>query len=155
MLMTKIKRILCPLDFSDTGKQALDHAVQLALFNKASIHLLHVLPQMNYYDWNTKIIYPMISEELYKKEKEASHKLLMKAVDEIKRKHPSVKVSTELIGNGMVSDVIIDTAKSKRCELIVMGSHGRKGLNRFLVGSDAEMVLRHAPMDVIIYRKKK
>lgn len=49
---------------------------------------------------------------------------------------------------------ILESAKNTKTELIIMGSHGRKGLNRILMGSVAESVLRHAPCGVMIYKSK-
>jgi nucleotide-binding universal stress UspA family protein len=51
-----------------------------------------------------------------------------------------------------VSDVILDTAKKWRADLVVMGTHGRRGLNRLLLGSDAERVLRDTPVPLLLVR---
>ena len=65
-----------------------------------------------------------------------------------------VQVDTEMAeGRGrFVSDVIVDAAKTSRADLIVMGTHGRRGFNRLLMGSDAERVLRETPVPVLFVR---
>ena len=54
-----------------------------------------------------------------------------------------------------VSDVILDEARKWRADLIVMGTHGRRGVNRLLLGSDAERVLRSAPVPVLLVRPEE
>jgi nucleotide-binding universal stress UspA family protein len=75
--MNNIKKILCPVDFSEYANEALKHALLIAEKNHSSIHLLHVLPKINYYDWNMNTSYPLISEELLDNEKsETKNKLI-------------------------------------------------------------------------------
>ena len=59
---------------------------------------------------------------------------------------------TELVENaaGRVADVIVEHAKRWRADLIVMGTHGRRGFNRLLIGSNAELVVRHSPVPVLL-----
>ena len=64
--MNTFKKILCPIDFSEHADEALKFAVLLAEKNQSSIHLFHVIPEINYYDWNMNGVYPLISEEILK-----------------------------------------------------------------------------------------
>ena len=154
--MNKIKKILCPIDFSEYSNEAMTYALQLAEANKSNIHLLHVIPQMNYYDWNVTGMYALISEDTFKKEKEETIKKMDALITDVKTKLPTVEITFSIdepntITNE-ISDHILAVAKEKEVNLIVMGSHGRRGLNRLLMGSIAESVMRHAHCGVMIFK---
>ena len=80
-------------------------------------------------------------------------KVLSRARDSVKEKLPRNKIETRIL-TGPVKDTIIDCAREFNADLIVMGSQGRKGINRLIIGSVAEAVLRGAPCSVHIIRKK-
>ena len=63
-----------------------------------------------------------------------------------------VNVSTEIVQSDLVAESIVETAKKHDCDLIVMASHGRKGLQRLLLGSETQHVLTHAPVPVLVLK---
>ncbi len=151
--MTKIKNILCPVDFSKHGADALNMATQLASINQASVHLLHIIPRMNNYDFNMTTFVPYMDEWNAEAKKDSKAKM-DKLVADLAGKYPAMKVSTEIKVAGDTDEAILAVATKKKSDLIVLGSHGRRGLDRVLMGSVAESVLRHAKCAVIVYKQK-
>jgi nucleotide-binding universal stress UspA family protein len=91
-------------------------------------------------------------DEFLKALREDGRKLLAKAETRVRQRH--VKADTvllESLGN-RVADLIIKQAKKWRADVVVLGTHGRRGLSRMLMGSDAEMVVREAPIPVLLVR---
>jgi universal stress protein A len=150
--MNKFKKILCPIDFSEYANEALKFAVLLAEKNRSSLHLIHILPKINYYDWNMNGVYPLISEELLDNEKRETENKLIDLVKKLKAQNPKIDISYEMIDTNTIADNIVNIAKKTNTDLIIMGSHGRKGIDRILMGSVAESVLRHAECNVMIYK---
>ena len=150
--MNKFKKILCPIDFSEYANEALKFAVLLAEKNRSSLHLIHILPKINYYDWNMNGVYPLISEELLDNEKRETENKLIDLVKKLKAQNPKIDISYEMIDTNTIADNIVNIAKKTNTDLIIMGSHGRKGIDRILMGSVAESVLRNAECNVMIYK---
>jgi universal stress protein A len=152
--MRTIQKILCPVDFSPSSDEALEYALQLAVFNQAHVHLLHVLPQINYYDWNTMSMYALISDETFKKESEHLKVKLQTLVSNLQSRYPALGFSYEVNDTQNPADGILHSAQENKADLIVIGSHGRRGLDRLLMGSVAESVMRHAECAVMIFKQK-
>lgn len=148
--MPKIKNILCPIDFSETSSEVLEYAVQLAKANNASIHLLTVMEPLVLVD-----SIPSDYNELVEKMREAREQLLDKAVEELQASAPHLKITSQLLTQFDATDAILVVGKETSADLIVMGSHGRRGLSRVLLGSVAESVLREAHCPVLILKLKK
>ena len=134
----KTKRIVCPVDFSDTSQAALQHASSLAREAGAKLYILHVeqIPQM----------YPE-GHVGYEPELDEYKRLLHEAApgrDDVQFEHHYLR--------GNVADEIIRFAHCREADLIVMGTHGRTGFARFLMGSVAEAVLRRAKCPVVTVR---
>ena len=141
------ERILVPVDGSDTANAGLKHAVELAKASGAKLRLLHVIdeaPLLSY----PEAVYQIgdFIEDLTR----SGQELLQKA----KRfaESQGVKVETTLLeSRGLrVADVIGVEAKRWRPSLIVIGTHGRRGVNRLLMGSDAELVMRNTAVPVLL-----
>ncbi len=152
--MNTFKKILCPIDFSEHADEALKFAVLLAEKNQSSIHLFHVIPEINYYDWNMNGVYPLISEEILNNERNEAKNKLIELVKRFTSENPKVEISYEMIDTYLIADTIVNIAKKTNIDLIIIGSHGRKGLDRILMGSVAEEVLRHAHCNVMVYKKR-
>jgi nucleotide-binding universal stress UspA family protein len=152
--MNTFKKILCPIDFSEHADEALKFAVLLAEKNQSSIHLFHVIPEINYYDWNMNGVYPLISEEILNNERNEAKNKLIELVKRFTSENPKIEISYEMIDTYLIADTIVNIAKKTNIDLIIIGSHGRKGLDRILMGSVAEEVLRHAHCNVMIYKKR-
>jgi len=143
------KRILVPLDGSATAERGLREAIALCAGQPTKLLLLHVVDD-----------YPMLietssmnsHEEMMKSLRQYGLDVLAKggkACDEA-----SVKCETLLreVTGERVSDIIVDQAAQHACDLIVIGTHGRRGLRRLTLGSQAEAVARASPAPVMLVR---
>jgi nucleotide-binding universal stress UspA family protein len=142
-----LERILVPIDFSDCSIDALEYAVVVAQQAKASVMLLHVLEPVSYgLDFDLGHI----------RSREDVRESWMKRLEELasSRQHPEVAVDVRLRG-GLPADSILDAAQTLPCDLIVMGTHGRRGIAHALSGSVAEAVLRKARCPVVAVRSQK
>jgi universal stress protein A len=145
--MLTINNIICPVDFSEVSNNAVSYAAELARNSNAAIVLLTVLPE-NY--TNAYGVYEMVLDMKSEMKKEAEANIAKLSA---RLKEESGK--SNIIGSvveGDAADSIIDAAKKHNADLIVMGSHGRKGLGRLLMGSVAEVVFRNAPCPVMIIK---
>ncbi|HNR09187.1 MAG TPA: universal stress protein [Saprospiraceae bacterium] len=152
--MKRIKKILCPVDFSDMSEETLEIAIQLAEKYAAAFHIIYVLPRPNFYDWTLTGMSNIVLDDWFEKTKKDVDKKIKAMVEMIRADHPFVEVTSEISDKMDPAEGILESAKNTKAELIIMGSHGRKGLNRILMGSVAESVLRHAPCGVMIYKSK-
>lgn len=141
------KRILVPVDGSPTSKAGLKEAVRLAKDQRAKLRLLHVIDELIVFNTpETGVNIEPILEELKRGGKRvlqaAAHVALAKGI----RPESDLRESAGV----RVSEVISAQAKRWRADLIVMGTHGRRGVNRMLMGSDAELVVRNASTPVLL-----
>ena len=141
------KRILVPLDGSDTSLRGLDEAVRLAQSLGATLRLVHVV---NKFKRTTGYASPSSYMELLPGIKEAGELLLQQSRERAERS--GVEVQTMLLSSltGQVSEMVAEDARAWRADLIVIGTHGRKGVERILWGSDAEQMMRVAPVPVML-----
>src|SRR5262245_20179031 len=144
------KRMLVPIDGSSTSNRGLDQAVRLARDNGATLCLLHVVDMhvlVQHADTMTSV-----SEDYLAALRESGRKVLAKAQSAAERKGISCK--TVLVENvmGNVADIIVAQAKKQRADVIIMGTHGRRGVRRLVLGSDAEGVVRASPVPVLLVR---
>ena len=148
------RKLLVPLDGSATSTRALREATGLAKAQGARLRLLNVLDER--YFVSTVEGYTMSNiDELIASLRAEGQKALDEA-SKVARKQ-GVKIDASLVESRgrPVSDVILDEARKWRADLIVMGTHGRRGINRMLLGSDAERVLRSAPVPVLLVRAEE
>ncbi len=142
-----LERILVPVDFSDCSRDALEYAVVLAQQAKASLMLLHVLEPVSYgLDFTLSHI----------KTREHVRESWTKRLEELVSSHQHAHVPMEFrLRGGLPADSILDSAYTLPCDLIVMGTHGRRGISHTISGSVAEAVLRKAHCPVIAVRSPK
>ncbi len=152
--MKRIKKIICPVDFSEISDEALEIAIQLAKKNSSFFHLLYVLPRPNYYDWTLAGMSNIVLDDYFERTKKEVEVKMKALVALLEKDHPFLEVKFEISDKMDPAQVIIDMAKSEKADLIIMGSHGRRGMNRVLMGSIAESVLRHANCAVMIYKSE-
>ncbi|OGA21310.1 MAG: hypothetical protein A3I01_16005 [Betaproteobacteria bacterium RIFCSPLOWO2_02_FULL_65_24] len=143
------KRILVPLDGSPTSDRGLKEALRLARNQKAKLGLLHVVDNSVFYvppegAFNV--------ESLLDDLKAYGQQVLHSA--EALAARQGVRTETTLSESfaGRVADVITERARRWRADLIVMGTHGRRGVNRMVMGSDAELVVRNTLVPVLLVR---
>ena len=140
--MVSIKRILCPVDFSEASRHAIDHAIALAQWYQASITTLHVCSPMF-----------MPVPGLPSPEDRVPDAEMKRAHDEAaggfeRAKAAGVRVDV-LVDVGRPTQQILDRAASLPADLIVMGTHGTSGFEHLVLGSVTEKVLRKAPCPVL------
>lgn len=143
--MTEIKRILCPIDFSDHSRHALDHAVAIARWYDSTITLLHVctvIPVAAYAP-GTPILPSAVLTPADRDELRASMKRF--AEDE---GAGDVPVEMEVLEGNTVAEILL-AADRLKSDLLVMGTHGRSGFERLVLGSATEKVLRKATCPVL------
>ena len=142
-------KILVPLDGSLTSQRGFEEAVALARVMKSSLLLLHVIDTMPVAG---DIFDPGVWQDIADALRRNGDELTAQA----RRTATGYGVPNEvrLIENpvGRVADAIVDTARSENCDLVVMGTHGRRGFSRVMMGSDAELVVRHCPLPVLLVR---
>lgn len=147
-------RILVPIDGSPTSSQGLEEAIALAKNQAARVCLLHVVDELVVTQGLGGAMFVSASyvEDFTTALRENGSKLLAKAEKRV-RQH-RVRVETNFLDapGQRVADVIIKQAKKWRADVIVLGTHGRRGLSRVLMGSDAELVVREAPVPVLLVR---
>lgn len=146
--MTKIRRIVCPTDFSPTARRASDYAAEMARSFGAEVVLLHVIPELNYptRSFGMASAFPHLREELHTRAQE-------ELTAEAKRVDPSGRIKTEL-RDGVAHEQILDCAKTQAADLIVIGTHGHTGLAHLVLGSTAERVVRMSECPVMTVRTK-
>ena len=144
-----IRAILIPFDFSEHAERALSAALDLAEKWHSRLLLLHVVPAPSYP--------PMVMGTYFNP---ADFEASLRAEAEtratefvIKVGRPGVPVDVRVVVGDPFAD-ICRMAEQEQVDLIVMGSHGRTGFGRVLLGSVAERVVRHAPCPVLVVGKK-
>lgn len=146
--MSPYHQILVPVDGSPTSERALDEAIRLAQLSGARLQLVHVVDELGYVNGFEP---PMnYVNEIIPLMRVAGEKLL--AHDQQKALDKGVNVDCVLIeeGPGRICDHVAEQARRAKADLIVVGSHGRRGIGRMLLGSDAEQIMRHAPVPVLV-----
>ncbi len=142
------KKILVPLDGSELAKTALDQAEQLAKTFDAEIILFQVVPFMPIYG-SPELVTPLIVDE---KQKEAVEQYLATLTEELKKK--GFRVTATVRTGQQVAVEIIDFAKEVGADLIVMCTHGRSGITRWVLGSVALKLLTRAETPILLLRSK-
>ena len=146
-------RILVATDGSDLAGRALDHALQLALMAGSEVVIVTitepaVMAAGGYAAAAGAVFDPM--PEVIEAQQKAANDLLAAAAR--KAEAAGIRARTVLVENSFPSDGIIATANEVGAELIVMGSHGRAGLGRLLLGSQTNNVLAHSKIPVLVTR---
>jgi nucleotide-binding universal stress UspA family protein len=146
----EIKKILFPTDFSEGSAQALQYAVDMTRRYGAKLYLLHVIYEISEgIGW---YIPHMSMDELYKDiEKGAKKELEKFGVEELS----SLKDIEYRTVMGTPHKEIIKFANDNKIDLIIIGTHGRKGIDKIIFGSTAEHVVRYAPCPVLTVRLPK
>jgi len=140
--MSAIKQILCPVDFSDFSRHALDSAVAIARQQHAAVTALYVIPppQTVYPAFGIGAFVPYVYSIEELREFQKALERFVAAVD-----YPVAAVTVE----ALVVDEILKRAADLKADLIVMGTHGRSGFDRLVLGSVAERVLVKAKCPVL------
>jgi nucleotide-binding universal stress UspA family protein len=146
------KKILVPIDGSEASLLGLQHAILLAKDQKAALRLLHVV-----YDYLvTEGRYGLGgSAELLKDLRERGQTILKDAASSARIQGVEADIESVEAPLGPVGAAIAEYAEQWPADLIVIGTHGRRGIRRLVMGSDAEYVVRTAPVPVLLVRGTK
>ncbi len=145
------KRILVATDGSTLSKKAVESAIELAALAGAELVALKVVPRypQSYFEGGLALQAAEVSrvEEQWAKDGQA-------IVDAVQKSALEKGVQTKAIiaKSDLVSDAVIAAAKKHKCDLIVMASHGRRGIKRLLLGSETQQVLTHSHVPVLVLR---
>jgi nucleotide-binding universal stress UspA family protein len=146
------KRILVAVDGSQTSDRALDEAIKLAKEGHSQLLLLHVSEDVSQVwigsEWMAATP-PMLSPEIFE---EIGRGILDHAAKKVQE--AGLEFETRRVNDDgqRIGKVVAQQAQDWQAELIVIGTHGRRGLDHFLLGSVAEGVMRAAPMPVLLVR---
>jgi nucleotide-binding universal stress UspA family protein len=143
----KIKTILFPTDFSNGARAAMDHAISLAGDYQAKLILLYVIQDISIAEWYvpSTLAVTNLVEDMQK----SAWQEMDKWIAEVSAK---VKDAEKMVVRGVPFAEIIQTAKDKKADMIVIGTHGRSGIDHMLFGSTAEKVVRKASCPVLTVR---
>lgn len=142
------QRILVPIDGSATSNCALAEAIKLARQHAAQVELVNVYEDILYWVDENYINYAELQEII----RLNAEKLLTKAQAEVIQAGIPVEAKLIEAKNNRIENVIIEEAKRWQAELIVIGTHGRSGFSRLMLGSVAEGVVRSASIPVLLIR---
>ncbi len=147
-----IKRILVPIDFSDTSLQALDYAIEFGKPFKAEIVVLFVVEPV-YYATPADLYGPSANlGMLLDEQRRIGREQLARLGEDLKKRKVDART---VLQTGTPYDVIVNAAKKLKADIIVMATHGRTGFSHMLMGSVAEKVVRTAACPVITVRGSK
>ena len=145
------QRILVTTDGSELSAKAVDHALDLARSCGAEVLAMTVVPRypQSYFDGSL----PLSPSEIERVEQHwsADGQKILDAV-KARAQEKGVQLSDLIVKSDVVSDAVIETAKQQDVSLIIMGSHGRKGVSRMLLGSETQQVLTHSQIPVLVLR---
>ena len=143
------QRILVPIDGSATSERALQEAIRLA-GGKAQLRLVYVLEEVFPLD---TVGYSFIDlAALQEAVRHTGERALAQAAEKVRRSGTTAETALLESKGERIASVIVDAARQWQAELIVIGTHGRSGLSRLLLGSVAEGVVRGASVPVLLVR---
>jgi nucleotide-binding universal stress UspA family protein len=146
------KRILIPVDGSQTSNKALTAALQLARDAGGQVRLIHLVDDLAYISGYEA--YGAYSAELIDIAQKVGFKILDDALAIAKAAGvPADQMLLEKFGEPL-GDTVADAAKRWNADLIVVGTHGRRGIGRMFLGSGAEQIIRLAPIHVLVVRSQ-
>lgn len=142
-----VRRILVATDFAESAEQALDYATELARTQAAELVLLHVYVEPP--------PYPEVASAQVATIYEEQRRWVETALEERgRRARGAGLLARSLVRTGSPAAVIARTAEEEGADMVVVGTHGRSGLDRLLLGSVAERVVRLAPCPVLVVKMK-
>ena len=144
--MLEIKLFLCPIDFSEFSVRAYHHALSVAAHYQAKVAVLHVVelsrhPSLGF----------AASAGLYDDSSRAFHKDAEEQLQQFVKRHTNSEIQPELsVELGNAADTILSFAQARNADVIVMGTHGRRGYDRLMLGSVTDRVMRTSPRPVLV-----
>jgi nucleotide-binding universal stress UspA family protein len=142
-------RILVPIDGSAPAESGLREAIRIATATRAKLVVLNVVNE-----------FPLLMDPVALADYNSLLEALARAGEQLVAKaakaaaEAGIECESVVVDatSGQAATMIVEQAVNHRCDLIVMGTHGRRGLKRLALGSDAEVVVRHAPVPVLLVK---
>ncbi len=146
----EIKNILCAVDFAEHSKEIVSYARSFQDAFDAQVHVIYVAPTLSQYVGFQ--ISPSSIENFVSEIIESAEDTMEKFIEE---NFPSNSKVMGKVITGHAAEEIVNYAKENHIDLIIMGTHGRKGIDRMLFGSVAEKVVKSSSIPVLTIRPKK
>jgi nucleotide-binding universal stress UspA family protein len=140
------KKIFCPIDGSETSNRGMREAIELAKDQQAQLCFLHVV------DFSVLIMYTPVIENSFDAIRDAGQEILNSAVAAARDRGVSAESRLAEILTGRPAPTIVEEAEKYGADLIVIGTHGRRGISRLLLGSDATGVVSTGKMPVLLVK---
>ncbi|MEN9538581.1 MAG: hypothetical protein RLZZ126_816 [Pseudomonadota bacterium] len=144
-------KILVPTDGTALSDKAVKSAIGLAKACGAELVAVRVVPRNPVTLWDAGAVMAPGDLDRIEAQWQAEAQTTVDAVKKTAEKQ-GIGCKAVTVRNNLVSEGILATAKKSRCDLVVMASHGRKGLKRFILGSETQGVLAHADLPVLVIR---
>jgi nucleotide-binding universal stress UspA family protein len=143
------KHILLPTDGSKLSEKSVKQGIRMAKALKASVTALHVIPKFHTFTYLADMIESTREQYLGESAKRANEYL-----DFVKKvaRGSDVECNVAQVTSDKPFKEIVKAAKKAKCDLILMASHGRRGIEGFLLGSETQKVLTHSDIPVLVYR---
>lgn len=143
------KHILIPTDGTEASKNAIQNCIVFAKEIGARVTGLHVIPEFHIFTYQPEMLED--TRQQFAKDAMAQAKKYLTDIEDMAKK-AGVPCDTIYMVNDQPYEVIIKIAEEKKCDLITMASHGRKGFKGFLLGSETQKVLTHSQIPVLVLR---
>jgi nucleotide-binding universal stress UspA family protein len=143
------KHILLPTDGSELSTAAIQQGIRLAKIIGAEVTALCVMPQQHPFYYETEIPLEALEQAAQRYREQAD--MFLAAVEKA-AKEAGVPCASVYEVHDSPYEAIIRTAEKKGCDLIMMASHGRRGVKALLIGSETQKVLTHSKIPVLVYR---
>ena len=147
--MSAYRRILVAVDGSATSMRGLREAIRLAKDDRAQLFIVHVVNELYAFADLEGLTAGM---DIVPALREGGRRVLAKAMAVADKEGIRAKTLMRETPGGAAADLIVREARKQRADLIVLGTHGRRGLRRAVLGSDAEQVVRRSSVPVLLVR---
>jgi nucleotide-binding universal stress UspA family protein len=145
------QRILVPVDGSPISERGLDEAIGLARLTGGRLRLMHVVDELSV-AMGATAGFASVGADTFRLLRDGGEQILANAKARVEAARLPVDTVLDDTLGGRICDLVVAQARQWPAELIVIGTHGRRGVGRLLLGSDAEQVLRLAPVPVLLVR---
>ncbi len=145
------KKILVATDGSTLSKKAVSTAIDLAALCEAELVAVKVIPRYPQSYFEGGLALQAVEVSRVEKQWAEDGQAIVDAVQQAALTK-GVKAKAVTVKSDLVSDAIIAAARKHKCDLIVMASHGRRGIKRLLLGSETQLVLTHSHVPVLVLR---
>jgi nucleotide-binding universal stress UspA family protein len=145
------KHLLLPTDGSKLSSKAVKMGIDFAKRTKARVTAIHVVPQFTLMvDDGITMLSPALKKRFEDEGRARAQKMLNDVAKQARSR--GVRCTTLCVASDMPYQEIIGTARKKKCDVILMASHGRRGLSSLLLGSETAKVLLHSKIPVLVVR---